>query len=131
QGSHWNHPGTYRDGTFEQCDGQEGAMPGRYIKHGTTSVFRQEDGSHPSGQAPGATSNCREYASISNGPAAYVPGKAATTKAATTTSKSTATSKSTTTSKSTSTVKTTVKAAAKTTAAAASRRHHVNRQGAH
>ncbi|CAD6931005.1 unnamed protein product [Tilletia controversa] len=129
--SHWNHPGTYRDGTFEQCDGQEGAMPGRYIKHETTSVFRQEDGSHPSGQAPGATSNCREYASISNGPAAYVPGKAATTKAATTTSKSTATSKSTTTSKSTSTVKTTVKAAAKTTAAAASRRHHVNRQGAH
>ncbi|KAE8260062.1 hypothetical protein A4X13_0g572 [Tilletia indica] len=102
QGSHWNHPGKYSNGVFEQCDGQRGKMPGRYTKtisgKVTTSIFSQGDGSKPSGQAPGATSNCKKYATISQGTAAYVPTKSAST------SKSIAT---------------------------AARRHHPNRQHAH
>ncbi|KAK0521986.1 hypothetical protein OC834_006454 [Tilletia horrida] len=131
QGSEWNHPGRYQGGLFEQCDAVEGPMPGRYTSGTSTSVFHQGDGSNPPGQAPGASSNCREYASISTGPAAYTPIKSSTSKAA---------ASSTSTKKSTST--TTVKAAAKTSAASAPskvqpktsaaaakvRRHHLNRQ---
>ncbi|KAL9932776.1 hypothetical protein V8E36_008475 [Tilletia maclaganii] len=89
QGSHWNSPGKYENGNFEQCDGLEGNPPGRYPKNGTTSVFHQGDGSNPPPQAPGATSNCRKYATISQGPAASPPvPKKTTTKAASTSTKS-------------------------------------------
>ena len=68
-GCFWNEPASYSSNVFEQCDGTEGQWPGVY----SGSTFYQGQKHTPGPQAPGASSNCRKYASISNGPAAKLP----------------------------------------------------------
>jgi hypothetical protein len=70
-GCAWNEPANYHDGTFEQCDGTEGDWPGVY--HGST--WYQGVKPTPNAQPAGKSSNCREYKSISNGPAVKIPSK--------------------------------------------------------
>lgn len=71
-GCYWNEPSTrgYHKG-FDQCDGTEGEWPGVY----SGSTWYQGVNPTPPAQAPGTTSNCRTYNTISNGPAVKTPSK--------------------------------------------------------
>jgi hypothetical protein len=70
-GCAWNEPANYKSGVFEQCDGTSGHYPGIY----GTSTFYQGQKHTPAAQAPGKSSNCRDYSTIANGPAAKIPSK--------------------------------------------------------
>ena len=70
-GCMWNEPANYDRGVFEQCDGIEGQWPGVY----SGSTWYQGVKPTPPAQPAGASSNCRYYPSISNGPAIKTPSK--------------------------------------------------------
>lgn len=70
-GCTWNEPANYAVGSFDQCDGLEGEWPGVY----SGSTWYQGVKPTPKAQKAGKSSNCRNYASISNGPAIKTPTK--------------------------------------------------------
>ncbi|CAD6901304.1 unnamed protein product [Tilletia controversa] len=68
QGSSWNEPANYDDGTFEDCVGTEGHYPGVYtLKNGHTSTWYQEVKPTPPAQPAGSSSMCTQYVTVSNG----------------------------------------------------------------
>lgn len=68
-GCYWNEPANYNSGQFEQCEGTEGEWPGVY----SGSTWYQGQKPTPPAQTPGSSSNCRQYATVSQGPAAKTP----------------------------------------------------------
>ncbi|KDN42633.1 hypothetical protein K437DRAFT_160008 [Tilletiaria anomala UBC 951] len=78
-GCYWNEPANYNNGQFEQCDGTQGQWPGVY----SGSTWYQGQSPTPPAQAAGSSSNCRQYASISNGVAVSIPSSSAASAKAT------------------------------------------------
>ncbi len=70
-GCYWNMPGNYDPGSFDQCDGDNGGFPGIY----GTSTFHQGQKPTPDPHPAPASSDCRHYPSVSNGPALKTPTK--------------------------------------------------------
>jgi hypothetical protein len=68
-GCYWNEPANYNSGQFEQCDGTEGQWPGVY----SGSTWYQGQKPTPPAQKAGKSSNCRQYPTVSQGPAAVLP----------------------------------------------------------
>lgn len=61
-GASFNSPGKYDEGSFEDCEGEEGEWPGVY----SGSTFYQGQDQTPDAQKAGATSNCKSYSTVSN-----------------------------------------------------------------
>jgi hypothetical protein len=69
----------YEDG-FTVCEGESGELPGIYtLANGKVSTFSEGDGHTPTAHAPGASSNCKTYATISGGTAIAAATSAVTT----------------------------------------------------
>lgn len=68
-GSQFNHPGSYKKGSFDNCDANSGHFPAVF----KGSTFHQGDKKTPSGHKPGASSNCQPVKTVKNGPAAQTP----------------------------------------------------------
>lgn len=65
-GAYYNTNGAkFQKGVFEDCEGESGPFVGIY----GTSTFRQGQKKTPAAHRPAASSDCKQYKTVSNGPA--------------------------------------------------------------
>ncbi|SPO24442.1 uncharacterized protein UTRI_03710 [Ustilago trichophora] len=71
-GAYWNtNGGKFQKGSFEDCQGDSGEFVGIYGQ----STFRQGQRKTPAAHKPAASYNCKQYKTVSNGPAPQKPYK--------------------------------------------------------